>query len=353
MNTPQTPTRKRERPSLEPAASRSPATKRQANVFSYLGTTASSSSTQPNAVVPVEPKAPLSLNSALGPKSIPPPTARPSLPPPAAATHSNMPLAELMRPQTFDDFYGQGDLVGPGAVLRTLVQHQQIPSLILWGPPGTGKTTLARLIAHAMGAYFRELSAVSQGLGDVKRVLDEAHQAVKYSRQRIIMFVDEVHRFNKTQQDFFLPFVEKGTITLIGATTENPSFKVNGALLSRCRVFVLHKLEESVMLSILKRALDLKRPPSATAAMPTNSTATTPPTSPPLSATAAVIPVEPPAEVDISILKHIAVLSDGDARAALNIMDIILNLRPTGPITMDDVKAAMQKSHLAYDQTGE
>src|SRR5205085_9953921 len=168
------------------------------------------------------------------------------------------PLAARMRPRTLDEILGQEHLLAPGRVLRRSIEEDRIPSLILWGPPGSGKTTLAEVIARLTHAHFVTLSAVSAGVADLRKVVEEARKLRQFSKQRTIMFIDEIHRFNKAQQDAVLPYVERGVVTLIGATTENPSFEVNAALLSRCRVFTLKGLNEEQILTILRRALDDK-----------------------------------------------------------------------------------------------
>ena len=160
---------------------------------------------------------------------------------PGGAKRVREPLAARMRPRTLDEFVGQEQVVGPGRALRRAIESDQVPSMILWGPPGTGKTTLARIIAHHTGAHFAALSAVSAGVADLRRVVADA-QKLRAAGRRTVLFIDEIHRFNKAQQDAVLPYVEDGTVTLIGATTENPSFEVNSALLSRSRVFVLKSL---------------------------------------------------------------------------------------------------------------
>src|SRR5881275_1950681 len=161
------------------------------------------------------------------------------------------PLAERMRPQTLDDLVGQEHLAGKGSILRTAIEHGKIPSMILWGPPGTGKTTIANIIAHTLEVPFITLSAISSGVKEVREAIAQAQKT-----SGAILFIDEIHRFNKGQQDALLGAVEKGTITLIGATTENPSFEVNSALLSRCQVFVLKPLGEEDLLRLLRMALD-------------------------------------------------------------------------------------------------
>jgi len=171
--------------------------------------------------------------------------------------NKNMPLAEQLRPKDFDDFVGQKHLVGEGAPLRILIEKDEIPSMIFWGPPGTGKTTLAEIIAKKTGSRFVILEATASGKADLKRITEEAVGELKFQNRRTILFIDEIHRWNKVQQDALLPYVEKGLLTLIGATTENPSFEVVGALLSRTRVFTLNPLAKDDLLLILKRALRL------------------------------------------------------------------------------------------------
>src|SRR5579859_3171361 len=171
------------------------------------------------------------------------------------ARDTRMPLAARMRPRALDEIVGQEHIIGPGKVLRRAIESDRVPSMILWGPPGTGKTTLAEVIAGATHAYFIRLSAVTAGVAELRKAVETANERRKAYNQRTILFIDEIHRFNKAQQDAVLPHVERGVVTLIGATTENPSFEVNAALLSRCRVFTLHALSEEQILSILHNAL--------------------------------------------------------------------------------------------------
>src|SRR6202045_1923634 len=178
----------------------------------------------------------------------------PPIPNADAPTDRSRPLADRMRPRTLDEYVGQEHLIAPGKPLRAQIEGDDLGSLILWGPPGTGKTTLAKIIASMTRAEFIEFSAVLAGIKEIKQVMADAERARQYGT-RTIVFVDEIHRFNKAQQDAFLPPVEKGNIRLIGATTENPSFEISGALLSRCRVYVLKQLTEEQIVTLLKRAL--------------------------------------------------------------------------------------------------
>src|SRR6202795_4787630 len=176
------------------------------------------------------------------------------IPNPTTTTDRTRPLADRMRPRTLDEYAGQEQLIGPGKPLRTQIERDDTGSLIFWGPPGTGKTTLAKIIANMTKAEFVEFSAVLVGIKEIKQVMADAERARQYGT-RTIVFIDEIHRFNKAQQDAFLPHVEKGNIRLIGATTENPSFEINAALLSRCRVYVLKPLTEDEIVVLLRRAL--------------------------------------------------------------------------------------------------
>ena len=230
---------------------------------------------------------------------------------------TRIPLAEQMRPKTLDEVIGQTHLLGDAEILKRIVKQKEPVSLILWGPPGTGKTTLARIIASEVNAEFVELSAVTSGKKDVEKVIEHARQNWNLNL-RTILFVDEIHRFNKAQQDAFLPHVESGLITLIGATTENPSFEVIAPLLSRTRVLVLQPLSKSEIIDILKRALKL------------------------LKKTKNVTP---------KALDYLAELSGGDARVALGNLELALSFGER--VTPDIVKAAAQKKVPGYDKKGD
>src|SRR5438876_2765171 len=235
-----------------------------------------------------------------------------------------------MRPRTLDEFAGQEHLVGPGKPLRTQIERDDTGSLIFWGPPGTGKTTLAQIIAHMTKADFIQFSAVLAGIKEIKQVMADAERARQYGT-RTIVFIDEIHRFNKAQQDAFLPHVEKGNIRLIGATTENPSFEINSALLSRCRVYVLKPLTEDQIVELLKRALtDSDR---GLGSMKVRASA--------------------------DVLKKIASYTSGDARSAYNVLEVAAALaqekagKKPAEITDEIVHDALQKRVLLYDKTGE
>lgn len=237
----------------------------------------------------------------------------------------NAPLADRMRPNTLEEYLGQEHLLAPGRMLRSLIETDQIPSLILWGPPGSGKTTLARVIANATSAHFIFFSAILTGVKEIREVLKEAEEELKYHGKRTILFVDEIHRFNKSQQDAFLPYVERGIFTIIGATTENPSFEVIAPLLSRCKVLVLNQLSDEELEKILSNALaDSSRGLGR------------------LSLTA-----------DSNTLRFIAENSSGDARIALNTLETASRLAVAGVISVDTAREALQKKALLYDKGGE
>ncbi|HEY4010741.1 MAG TPA: replication-associated recombination protein A [Acidobacteriaceae bacterium] len=237
------------------------------------------------------------------------------------------PLAERMRPRTLDEFVGQQHLLAPGKPLRTQIERDDSTSLIFWGPPGVGKTTLAKIIAQATSASFIEFSAVLSGIKEIKQVMADAEKASQFG-SRTILFIDEIHRFNKAQQDAFLPYVERGAIRLIGATTENPSFEINAALLSRCRVYTLQALSQEDIIALLERALnDSERGLGA------------------MGLTA-----------DEGALEQIASYSSGDARNALNALEVAAKLadgRGEKAITTLLAAEAVQQRVLLYDKKGE
>jgi putative ATPase len=239
------------------------------------------------------------------------------------------PLAERMRPRTFDEFVGQEELLAPGKPLREAIERDLLQSIILWGPPGTGKTTLARIIADTTRAKFVSFSAVLSGIKEIREVMTEAERLRRSTGRRTIVFIDEIHRFNKAQQDAFLPRVESGDIVLIGATTENPSFEVNAALLSRSKVFVLRGLAADEVESILQRALhDPERGLGGD-----------------------------PADVDPDALGAIARYANGDARSALGLLELVVAAAPVADgrkqVTPDRVQQTIQRRALLYDKSGE
>lgn len=235
------------------------------------------------------------------------------------------PLADRMRPETLEEYLGQQHIIGEGKLLRAAMEKDEVPSMIFWGPPGSGKTTLARIIAKMTKSKFVPFSAVSGSVKEIREIIQDAEERRKFNQQRTILFVDEIHRFNKGQQDAFLPAVETGTITLIGATTENPSFEVNAALLSRCRVFVLQALEVSDIEKIIRQALTDR--------------------------------VRGLGRRDIRItdktISYLATMANGDARSALNALELAVNASSSSDVDREQIAEALQRTHLLYDKDGE
>ena len=240
---------------------------------------------------------------------------------------ASQPLAARLRPQTLEEYCGQKHLLGEGKVLRRLIESDNIGSMIFWGPPGVGKTTLARIIAGRTKANFIDFSAVTSGIKEIKQVMEQAEKNRRFG-EKTILFVDEIHRFNKAQQDAFLPYVERGSIILIGATTENPSFEVNGALLSRCKVFVLQELKPEELCGLLHRALTDERGFGGQ-----------------------------DVEISDELVEAIANFADGDARRALSTLEMaVLNGKTEGGktiVTEEDIEQCTSKKSLLYDKTGE
>jgi putative ATPase len=246
----------------------------------------------------------------------------------APESAAEAPLAARMRPRTLDEFVGQSELLGPGRALRRAIEHDAVPSMILWGPPGSGKTSLAEIIARSSGAHFEKLSAVSAGVADLRRVVRDA-QARRRAGKRTVLFVDEIHRFNKAQQDAILPYVEDGTVTFIGATTENPSFEVISALLSRARVFVLQPLSDQEVESVVDRAI--AEPERGLGAISLR--------------------------LDDAARRILVGLANGDARTALNALEFAAASAPevdgTRVIDGSVIREAMQRRRTGYDKAGD
>lgn len=228
-----------------------------------------------------------------------------------------MPLAEKMRPKKLDEFVGQEHILGKGKPLQMMIENQNLQSIILWGPPGSGKTSLAQLIANYTKSHFEQFSAVTAGVADVRRITNEATERLKFTKQRTILFVDEIHRFNKAQQDAFLPFTENGIIILIGATTENPSFEVNAPLISRSQVFVLQSLEAKDLKKLAVRALKYF----------------------------------PKHKFENNALEYIIQKSNGDARTALNAIELAANL--SSRVSLKIAENAVGKKAIYYDKKGD
>ncbi len=238
------------------------------------------------------------------------------------------PLADRLRPIGFDDYAGQESIIKPGSMLRQAIEQDRLPSMIFWGPPGCGKTTLARVIAQVTKARFVQFSAVTSGVKELRGVIEEAKSIAQMYQRRTILFIDEIHRWSKSQQDALLPHVEDGTVILIGATTENPSFEVNAALLSRCRVFVLEKLAVDDIVKLLKIALQDEKNGYGTRKI----------------------------TADHEALEFLATMADGDARVAYNALELAVESVPNNTavtLTVEVLKEALQRSHLMYDKTGE
>ena len=238
------------------------------------------------------------------------------------------PLADRLRPRTLEEYAGQTHLIGPGKLLRQLIEQDMVSSMIFWGPPGVGKTTLARIIANHTRAEFIDFSAVTSGVKEIRQVMQQAEMSRLHGR-RTLLFVDEIHRFNKAQQDAFLPFVEKGSIILVGATTENPSFEINAALLSRCKVFVLHALTLEDLVALMQRAL----------ADPRGFGGQT-------------------LRLEEGVLESLAVFANGDARVALGTLEMTVLNSPVDAngavdVTVDTVAQCTSRKSLLYDKNGE
>lgn len=241
---------------------------------------------------------------------------------PSIALQKAAPLAERMRPRTLDEVCGQ-ELVGPDGLLRGLIETDRVPSMILWGGAGTGKTTIARVIANMVGSRFVEINSMSSGVGECKKLFTEAGSELRLTGRKTIIFCEEIHRFSKSQQDVFLGPVESGQVTLMGATTENPSFKIQAALLSRCRTFTLQKLTDADIIAILERALQVEAPNYC-----------------------------PSDLVDNELIRYLSAFADGDARTALNLLELAMDISKRPSVTKETIKSALTKT-LVYDRAGD
>lgn len=248
----------------------------------------------------------------------------------------NQPLSERLRPKTLDEYVGQGHLIGPQGILRGFIENDTVPSIILWGPPGVGKTTIARIIAQSTKQKFIELNATNSGVNDLRKIFENCSKELFLTKRRTIVFCDEIHRYNKTQQDYFLPFVEKGEVTLIGATTENPSFQLNNALLSRCKVFTLKKLEIKEIHRILNKGILH------------------------INKVRKLIWGKSLLNFNKESIDYISDLANGDSRMSINLLELIdshyqgkIDQNTSISITVDDLKPILQKTHLLYDRVGD
>ncbi len=257
-------------------------------------------------------------------------------------TENMQPLADRMRPKTIEEFSGQEKVLGEGSFLRQAIAADRVPSLIFWGPPGSGKTTLALLIARETAAEFHQLSAVGSGVKELRAVIEQAEKN-KADGKKTILFIDEIHRWNKSQQDALLPHVEHGTVILIGATTENPSFEVNAALLSRSRVLVLERHSEEALISLMQRAVEFLNHPSSNEGHFNN----------PSPSKTRELPLEKGSriEIDDAAIAFIAAVSGGDARTALNTLEACA--LHAAHIDTAVVESVVKRSHLLYDKDGE